>query len=149
MKIVIDTNIIFSALLNPSSKIGKIVINARNHFQFYTSDFLKNELLKHRSKLLKLTKLSAPELDELEFLITRNIIFINESLLPVETIIETEKILENIDLNDTPFVALAKHIPAKLWTGDKVLTIGLQTKNFIDILTTKDLSDLLDKLERQ
>jgi len=71
MKVVVDTNIIFSALLNPGSKIGNIVINSKNHLQFYTCDFLKTELLKHRNKLLKLTKLSTRELDELEFLITK------------------------------------------------------------------------------
>lgn len=147
MKVVVDTNIIFSALLNPGSKIGKIVINSKNHLQFYTCDFLKTELLKHRNKLLKLTKLSTRELEELEFLITKRITFVNEGLLPVKIIMATEKVLEDIDLNDTPFVALTKHIKAKLWTGDKELTIGLQSKKFIDTLTTNDLSDLLDKLE--
>nr|MBB6233939.1 putative nucleic acid-binding protein [Mucilaginibacter sp. FT3.2] len=98
--------------------------------------------------MLKLTRLSSLELDELEFLITRNITFINENLISVKTIIATEKVLTYIDLNDTPFVALAKHIGAKLWTGDKELMIGLKPKQFIDTLTTAELSDLLDKLER-
>ena len=147
-KIVVDTNIIFSAILNPGSRIGKIIINSKKHFQFYTCDFLKIELLKHRDKLLKLAKLSSDELDELEFLVTKNIIFINEVLLPEKTIVESEKVLVDIDLNDTPFVALTKHLKAKLWTGDKQLALGLETKKYIETLTTNQLSDLLDKLER-
>lgn len=109
-KIVIDTNIIFSSILNPESRIAKIILTSKKHFQFYSCDFLKAELLKHRNKLLKLTKLSLAELEELEFLLAKNIIFINEVLLPEKTIIATEKILVGIDLNDPPFVALTKHL---------------------------------------
>ena len=148
-KVVIDTNIVFSAILNPGSRIGKIIIGSRSHFQFYTCNFLRVELIKHRKKLLQLTKLSGQELDELEFVLTKNIIFINEGLLPHSTLIDTECILTDIDINDTPFVALTKHLKAKLWTGDKVLSSGLLSKNFIEVFSTTQLSDLLDKLERK
>jgi predicted nucleic acid-binding protein len=148
LKIVVDTNIIFSAILKPDSRIGKIIITSKKHFQFYTCDFLRTELLRHRDKLLKLTKLSSQELDELEFLLTKNIIFINENLVPEKIIIASENILIGIDLNDTPFVALTKHLKAKLWTGDKELAFGIESKKFIETLTTSQLSDLLDKLER-
>jgi len=147
-KIIVDTNILFSAILNPDSRIGKIIINSKEYLQFYTCDFLKAELYKHRYKLLKLTRLSARELDELEFLLVKNIIFINEGLIPEEIILTTEKELAEIDLNDTPFVALAKHLNAKLWTGDKQLALGLEPKRFIEILTTNQLFDLMDNLKR-
>lgn len=149
MKIVVDTNIVFSAILNSTSKIGKILINSKDYFQFYTCDFLRTELLKHRNKLIDLTKLSPQELEELEFLVTKNITFINEGLLPEKTIIATENLLADIDLNDTPFVALTKHLKAKLWTGDKKLSLGLQMKKYKDIITTSQLSELLDNLERK
>jgi len=148
VKVVIDTNIIFSAILNPGSRMGKIIINSKHHFQFYTCDFLRTELLKHRNKILKYLKRSPQELDELEFLLTKNIIFVNENLLPQKTIMSSEKALVGIDINDTPFVALTKHLKGKLWTGDKELISGLQSTNFIDIISTSQLYDLLDKLER-
>jgi predicted nucleic acid-binding protein len=148
LKIVVDTNILFSAILNPTGRIGKIIINSKKHFQFYTCDFLKTELLKHRKKLLKLAKLTPQELDELEFVLTKNIQFINENLLPEKIILASEKVLTGVDLNDTPFVALTKHLKAKLWTGDKELASGIQSKKFIETLTTSQLSDLLDKLEK-
>ena len=149
MKIVVDTNIVFSAILNSSSRIGKILINSKSHFQFYTCNFLRLELLKHRDKLLKITKLSFEELEELESLITENITFINEEIIPEKTIIATEALLHDIDLNDTPFIALGRHLKAKLWTGDKELMSGLEKKKFKNIISTKELSDLLDKLERK
>lgn len=149
MKIVVDTNIVFSAILNSTSKIGKILINSKDYFQFYSCDFLRVELLKHRIKILDLTKLSPIELEELEFLITKRITFINEGLLSLKTIISTENLLEDIDLKDTPFVALTTQLKAKLWTGDKKLLLGLQTKKYKDIITTSQLSELLDNLERK
>ena len=139
MKIVVDTNIVFSAMPNSRSKIGKILINSKDHFQFYTCDFLRTELLKHRSKLLELTKLESEEPEELEFIVTEKISFINEALLPAKIIVISENLLADIDLNDTPFLALSKHLKAKLWTGDKKLSLGLQRKKFKDIISKKNI----------
>ena len=147
MKIIVDTNIVFSGILNSSSKIGKILINSKNHFQFYSCEYLREEILRHRNKLLKLTKLSDNDLSELENLITKNITFINESLLPKELLQKTQILLENIDPDDTPFVALTKHLEGKLWTGDKQLYNGLKVKRFKSIISTDELSSLFDKLE--
>ena len=147
VKIIVDTNIVFSAILNSSSKIGKILINSKEHFQFYTCDFLRTELFKHHSKIQSLTGLTDEETEELELLITENIKFINEKLIPPKTILSTEALLRNIDLGDVPFVALTKHLKGKLWTGDKKLIAGLQIKNYTDFITTYELSKLLDKLE--
>ena len=79
MKIVVDTNIVFSGILNSSGKIGKILLHSKSHFQFYSCSFLQIELLKHREKLLKLTKLSVENLDELQNLVTGNVTFIKKN----------------------------------------------------------------------
>lgn len=147
MKIVVDTNIVFSAILNSSGRIGKILIHSKGHFQFYTCHFLKTELLKHRRKLQKITGLEITAIEELESLIIKNITFINESLIPEKIMTSTEKMLTGIDINDTPFVALTRHLKAKLWTGDKQLANGLITKKFKSVINTAALSKLLDKLE--
>lgn len=149
MRIIVDTNIVFSALLNSSSKIGKILIHSRKHFQFYSCEYLKTEILKHRKRILKLPKLPDTELAELENLVTHNITFIDERLLPQELLLKIEVLLKSIDPNDTPFVALTKHLEAKLWTGDMHLYKGLKAKRFKEVVTTAELSLLLDELERQ
>ncbi len=148
MKIIVDTNIVFSAILNSNSRIGKILLNSKEHFQFYTCDYLRTEILRHRNKILKLTKLPEPDLTELEELITHKITFINERLLPQELLLKTEILLKSIDINDTPFVALTKHLEGKLWTGDMQLYNGLKAKRFKEIILTTDLSRMLDDLEQ-
>jgi predicted nucleic acid-binding protein len=147
VKIIVDTNIIFSAILNSSSRTGKILINSKDYFTFYTCDFLRTELFKHRNKIQSLTGLSESEAEELELLVTKNITYINEKLIPNKIISSTETLLRNIDLGDVPFVAMTKYLKGKLWTGDKKLLTGLKSKNFNETITTAELSKLLDKLE--
>ena len=147
MKIVVDTNIVFSAILNTNSRIAQILIYQNPKFQFYSCDYLQTEILRHRDKLLKLTRLSADELTELESFITHNITFINEHLLPEQIVKETQIQLQNIDPFDVPFVALAKHLNAKLWTGDKKLYNPLKEQNFQNIISTLEMSILIDDFE--
>jgi predicted nucleic acid-binding protein len=142
VKIVVDTNIVFSTILNSNSTIGKILLGSGESFHFYSCDFLRKELISNRSKLIKLTKLSAQELDELELIVTSKITFINEGLIPEKIWSSTEKILTDVDINDTPFVALAKHLKARLWSGDKKLMAGLSQRNLKITVTTLELLEL-------
>ena len=148
MKIIVDTNIVFSAILNSNSRIGKILLNSKEHFQFFTCNYLRTEIQRHRNKLLKLTKLTEDQLSELENLLTQHITFIDERLIPQDLLIKTEIQLKEIDPDDTVFVALAKHLKGKLWTGDLQLYNGLKAKRFKDIILTSELSLLLDDLEQ-
>jgi predicted nucleic acid-binding protein len=149
MKIIVDTNIVFSAILNSNSRIGKILLNSNQHFQFFSCNYLRIEIQRHKNKLLKLTKLTEPHLTELEVLLIHKITFIDERLIPSKILIETEVQLKAIDPNDTAFVALAKHLGGKLWTGDMKLYRGLKAKRFKDIILTSELSLLLDELEKE
>ena len=148
MKIIVDTNIVFSAILNSNSRIGKILLNSKEHFQFFSCNYLRIEIQRHRNKLLKLTKLSEDKLSELQELITQHITFIDERLIPQDLLIKIETQLKAIDTDDTVFVALTKHLEGKLWTGDLQLYNGLKAKRFKDIILTSELSLLLDDLER-
>jgi len=47
VKIVVDTNIIFSALLNTNNTIGEILINSGNAFEFYSCNYMRYEIQKH------------------------------------------------------------------------------------------------------
>ena len=55
-KIVIDTNIGFSGMLNTNSNIGMILIEGRQFYEFFAPDFLKEELFKYKSKIKIITK---------------------------------------------------------------------------------------------
>lgn len=100
MKIVVDTNIVFSAILNSGSRIALILISGKRHFNFYSCEFLLEELSVHRDKLRKLTKLPDTELDEVIGMVTKNITFINESAIPGPMYRTTERLMKGNDLKD-------------------------------------------------
>lgn len=150
MKIVVDTNIVFSAILNSSGNLGKILIHSKKYFQLYSCHYLKEEIFEHKNKLLKLTKLTERELLELIDLTTRNIEFLIETAIPEKTILKAYELVKDVDENDTIFVALTKHLKgSKLWTGDKKLITGLQKKEFKQIISTAELNALLDHKEKK
>lgn len=53
MKNVVDTNIIFSALLNSNNTIGNIIFNSQKQFEFYSCNYMQYEIRKHWDKLKK------------------------------------------------------------------------------------------------
>ncbi len=139
MKIIVDTNIVFSGVLNTESNIGRILIDSKNYFEFYSINFLKTELFKHRRKLLNLTAVSEEELDELINLITNKIYFIDEEIISPNQIQEASELIYNTDPSDIPFLALTMYLKGKLWTGDKVLIKALRKNGFNDLLNTKEV----------
>ncbi len=100
---------------------------------------MRVELFKHHKKISKISGLTIEEIEGLTYLITENIHFISEDQIPEEIWKESEIILSQIDTKDTPFVALAKYLDSKLWTGDKKLIKGINTTEFIACMSTTDM----------
>ena len=100
---------------------------------------MQHEIDKHWGKLKRISKLSEPELSEARFKVFKKILFINEELIPKKTWLLAEKLVANIDMDDTDFIALSKHIKGYLWTGDKKLYSALKRKRYKQILNTSDL----------
>jgi predicted nucleic acid-binding protein len=142
MKIVVDTNIIFSALLNSNSTIGDVLFNSDKIFEFYSCIYMRYEITKHWEKLKKISKLSDEQLQISYTQILMRLKFINEEIIPVEIWLEAEQIVQNIDIDDVDFVALTKFLKATLWTGDKQLYNGLQKQNFKKLLNTAEIQTL-------
>ncbi|MDB5029468.1 PIN domain-containing protein [Mucilaginibacter sp.] len=84
MKIIVDTNIIFSAILNTNGSIGDLLMNSGKVLDFYSCDYMRHEIQNHWAKLKKISKLSEEELSNSYFQIASRIHFINESLIPGE-----------------------------------------------------------------
>ena len=144
MRIVVDTNIVFSALLNSNSRIGRILLDSRDKFQFYSCKYLQKEIHRHIDKIRYHTGLNNGNLSELISLVESRIFFIDEQLLPVEVIYEAKELVADVDFEDFAFVATAIHLDAWLWTGDKKLVFGLRQKGYHRIISTNDLLDLLE-----
>lgn len=145
MKIIVDTNIIFSGLLNTNGTIGDLLFNSYDHFEFYSCSYMRQEIEKHWTKLKRISKLTESELEESRFKLFSKIIFINEELIPEKTWLAAEEIVVDIDIDDSDFIALTKHLKGYLWTGDKELYNGLKKKKFKRIYNTSELIALRTK----
>lgn len=145
MRIVVDSNIAFSAILNSNSKIGTIILHPKSRFNFYSTNQLLEEIEAHKDKLKSLSGYSENELNQITHLITKKIRFINIKLIPLEIFQKALSLTQDVDIDDTEFVALAEHAKAKLWTGDKKLIRGLSEKNWKKVVSTEDLFTLISK----
>lgn len=145
MRLVVDTNIIFSALLNSTSNIAKILFHAGSDFQFYSCHFLLHELSIHKTKIQKLTGLNDLEVHELLELTTSKLVYIDERLIPDLTWNKANQLIGNVDKKDIPFVALAIHLDAIVWSGDKPLYKKLNSHIPKIIINTSELLAILRK----
>lgn len=146
VKIVVDTNIIFSALLSPNGIISDLLLNSSEIFDFYSPNFLLEELENHRAKLLKLTGYSAKELDFLRLTVFKKIDLIDLESIRQSTFEKSIELTKNVDEFDAPFIALALELDSPLWTGDKKLIKGLGKKEIDWVLTTDIIIKIRDTL---
>lgn len=142
MKIIIDTNIIFSGLINSNGTIGDLILNSHNILEFYSCNYMRYEIEKHWEKLKRISKLSDSELDESRFNIFSRVNFIKEDLIPEKIWLSAEKLVSDIDIDDSDFIALTKYLKGYLWTGDKELYNGLKLKNFKWVYNSAELLSL-------
>ena len=139
MKFIIDANIIFSGILNTNGKIGDLLINSRNYFDFIAPDFLRHEIRNKYQKIIKVSGLTLNQIQEIEYQIYKDIKFISDEQIKLSSWLIAEKLVSNIDPKDIPYIAFAKHFKCKIWSGDKVLIRGLSKKNFTQFVTTDEL----------
>jgi len=139
MRIVVDTNIVFSALISSSGIIPEIIVSPYGSYKFYASDYLFDELASHKSKLLKASKLSEKEIELAKAKLFNYISVVSLDIIPQEIWQVAEILTYDIDPDDISFVALSIFLDAYLWTGDKVLYNGLQNKGFDKVVMTSNL----------
>src|SRR6266542_870553 len=139
MRIVVDTNIVFSAILNTNSKISKILLHPKSRLNFYSTELLLIEVEEHRLKLKQLTDYSDIELNKVIKLVTKRIRFVNIQLIPSEILLKAENLTKDVDIDDTEFIGLTEHVKGKFWSGDKELRHGLIQKDWNRFITTDEL----------
>ena len=127
--VVVDTNIVFAALLARRSRLRERLLD-HGEIEFQCPRFLFVELFKHKDRIQKATELTEEELlDFLHALLERIGSWQAESI-PLGIWLEAHRLCRDTDEKDTPFVALALHLDAPLWTDDEVRKHGLRTKGF-------------------
>jgi predicted nucleic acid-binding protein len=114
-------------------------MNIQDDFTFFAPELLKEELQRYALKIAAYTKLDPETLSQIETLILSSINFVSEESISEQSWVRAFDLTKDIDEDDTPFIALAIELGAKLWTGDKVLLNGLVKKGVDVVITTVDI----------
>jgi predicted nucleic acid-binding protein len=136
MRIIVDTNRIISALL----KMGwtREIITSTN-FEFYTIDYVLDELRKHEKYILKKAGMNEKEFELLFSLVMDNIRVIPDKKIRIHMQKATD-IMKNFDLKDAPILACALAVPNEgIWTEDK----DFEKQKTVKIWKTKELKEYI------
>ena len=147
MKIlIIDTNLVFSAILNPRSKIGTFILQeAGDRVEFFAPTYLREEMEKHFDRLIEITTAPPETMHIIMMEVYQRIHFINDALIPFEHYHTALPLVRNIDMNDIAFVALNEYLDELLWTGDMQLYNGLKAKGYDKVLNFEEVKAYLDR----
>lgn len=139
MKIVVDTNIVFNAIISGKGNIGDILFNSSRNYFFFLSQFMIEEISKYSEKLSKASKLPYDKLNDAKQRVLSQITLISEEIILAIHWKDAFELMKDIDVKDTPFVALAFEMDALLWTGDKKLSIGLKMLGYDFCKSTEEI----------
>ena len=135
-RVIVDANIAFRALASTRGDL-RSRLDAADTIHFIAPRFLFVELFKHKDRLLKASgKPESELLDALHSLVAA-IHFTDENAIPIGTWLEAHRLAAPTDPKDTPYVAIALHHHAELWTEDTILKTGLRSRGFTSFFEPK------------
>lgn len=137
MELVIDANILMSALIATEGKTYDMMFNDR--IKLFAPEFLFDELEKHRSEIMEKSGL-----DEHDFELFLTLISSRIEIVPKDEFMQLIPEAEAItpDPNDTEYIALALKMRCAIWSNDK----KLREQDKVKIYGTSQLMKLVSKL---
>jgi predicted nucleic acid-binding protein len=137
--LVIDTNILISALIKDSTS-RSILTNLKINFIF--PQWGIEEIYLYKYSIMKKAGLTEKEFD---ILLLRMLKYVR--LIPADIFAkfkqEADRIIEKIDKNDSAFIATALAFNCPIWSEDR----HFKRQNKIKVITTKDMISYLKQSE--
>lgn len=130
MRLVIDANILFAALIR-NSTTAELLFN--DNLRLFGPEFLFEEFLKYKSYILEKTHRTEEDFTHFYNLLNQKITIIPKK--EIEPYLE-EAAKISPDPKDNVYIALSLAINSKIWSQDKDLK---EKQDVIPILTTKDI----------
>lgn len=134
---IIDTNIIISALIKDSIT-RKIIIESGLNLFYPELSLL--EIKKHEDYIIKKSNYSKNEFNQILNKLLEYIKLIPTEIIQIN-LKESKEIMKDIDINDSIFIAAALSLNCDIWSDDS--DFDKQTK--IKVIKTKDLLNIFEK----
>lgn len=135
MRLVVDTNILISALIK-GSVTRKIITHLKA--KLYSPMFLQEEVEKYQNEILRKANLNETEFKVLFDQIKSKVIFLEYGSFSLKYD-EAKKIMDKIDSKDTPFIAAALATGSDIWSDDK----HFEKQKKVKVWKTGDLAKLV------
>lgn len=138
MKLVIDTNVIISALLKKSVTREILLFPS---LEFVLPEYALEEIEAHKESISRRSGLSIEEIDVILSILLENITIVPAAEIK-PFLAKADKIIGHIDPFDIPFVALSLSVENDgIWSNDK----HFENLKGIKVWKTADLCDVIGK----
>ena len=131
MRLIVDTNVIISALIK-DSMTRYIITHIPS--ELITIGFSEKELSKYKARILKKAMINEIEFEAILNKLKEKLIILNDFTIQ-KNMEEASRIMDRIDPNDTPFIAAALATNSDIWSDDK----HFERQNKVKVWKTKDL----------
>lgn len=98
--VVVDTNILFSALLRQGTRFAELLLGSE--FEFFVCESVLVELFRRKDKLVRASKLSEEEVVQFYSILLRQVNLYKEALIPEANWQAAYALCRTVDASDTP-----------------------------------------------
>jgi len=144
MILIVDSNILISALISPNSKLTQILAYPKLPARRISCHYLLAELFSHQPKIVKYAKRPTDSVTDDLLYYLKIIRLYDETMIATQHWREADRLTSGVNSKDISFVALALQTGGYLWTGDKKLSVHLKKMGFSRVLNTSELYELLE-----
>ena len=142
LKVVVDANVLISALLSPKGPIADVLFEARGRIQLLSPVLLKEELILHADRLALEAGVEKELFRQAIDRAMAGVRIVPDERIHLRAKEQADVLALHIDPKDVAYVALSISQQAPLWTVDKKLIRGLVRQGVriaIDIHTMRHL----------
>ena len=146
MTIIVDANILISALINPSGKEASIILDNNAKVEFIAPDIIYTEVLAKKNKIIAGSHHTEITFEKSRLLLFSPITVLSVDKFDPDVLKVAEELTYSIDKKDTQYIAISIFLEGLLWTGDLKLLRALKRKGYNQIITTSDFEQILKGL---
>jgi predicted nucleic acid-binding protein len=137
MNIILDSNVLFSALIKDSFT-RKLILEYDSFFLFPA--FIMEEMEKHKQELITKSMMEESAFNDLLQLILKRVLIVSNSNIIVFRD-EAREIVKDIDIDDAIFIACGlAYKDSILWSDDK----NLKKQTRVKVLNTGEIRTILE-----
>ena len=131
MRLIVDTNVIISALIKDS--MTRYIITHINA-ELITIGFSEKEFSKYKAAIQKKAMINEVEFEAILDKLKEKLVILDDFTIQ-KNMEEARRIMDSIDPNDTPFIAAALSTNSDIWSDDK----HFERQNKVKVWKTKSL----------